>query len=215
MRKKIYFKKGDFFHIFNKSIANFGIFKDFNNSRRFLQALDYYNNLSPKINLGVFLKNNPRFEPRVLLPRPSPVVKFIAYCLMFDHYHLLVKILVDDVFSKYISDVENSFTRFFNTQFNRKGPLWQSSFKAVKVKTNGQLLHLTRYIHLNPTSAGLVTHPQNWQFSSYQTIITHSSLLKKFLPEITISRPEDYQKFVENRKDYQRKLKLIKKLIFD
>lgn len=215
MRKKIYFKKGEIFHIFNKSIANYGIFKDPNNSFRFLQTLVYYNSLSTKINLGTFLKTNPRFEPNIFFLKFDSIVKFISYCIMTDHYHLLVKILADDVFPKYISDVENSFSRFFNVKFNRKGPLWQTSFKAVKVKTNEQLLHLSRYIHLNPTTAGLVDNPEDWPFSSYKKIITDPSLLAKFLPEISIANPLSYKKFVEDRKDYQKKLKLIKKLLFD
>ena len=215
MRRKVVFKEGKFYHIFNKSIANFGIFRNLDNGLRFLKAVDYYNNLSPKINLGLFLVNNQKFQPNVLLPKDNNIVKFISYCVMPDHYHFLLRILIDDVFSKYIADVENSFTRFFNIKFDRKGPLWQSSFKAVRVKSNEQLLHLSRYIHLNPTTADLANFPEEWPLSSYKEFISDPTVLKELLTEISISKPLSYKKFVEDRKDYQKKLNLIKKLVFD
>jgi putative transposase len=90
---------------------------------------------------------------------------------MPDHYHLLLKILKNKYLSKYISDVENSFTRYFNIRFKRKGPLWQTSFKAVRIKNDQQLLHVSRYIHLNPITANLVNRSEDWKFSSYQDFI--------------------------------------------
>ncbi len=215
MRRRHSFKKGSFFHVFNKSIANFGIFKDFKNGLRFLQALDYYNDLSPKRSLSMFLINTRDFKPEILTPKANSIVKFLSFCIMPDHYHLLVKILIDNIFSKYISDLENSFTRFFNIKFKRKGPLWQSSFKAVRIKTEEQLLHVSRYIHLNPTTAGLINKSEDWTLSSYKAYITDEKLLKEVLTEISIDSPIRYQKFVEDRKDYQKKLKIIKKHIFE
>ena len=134
---------------------------------------------------------------------------------MPDHYHLLVKILDKKSFIKYINNLEASFTRYFNIKFKRKGPLWQSAFKSVHVKNNEQLLHLSRYIHLNPTTAGLTDSPEKWVFSSYWQYINDDGLLKNILTEISISDKNIYKIFVENRVDYQKKLSLIKKLVFD
>jgi len=134
---------------------------------------------------------------------------------MPDHYHLLIKILIDRKFSKYISDVENSFSRYFNIRFKRKGPLWQSRFKAVRIKTNEQLLHVSRYIHLNPTTANLVKKPEDWIYSSYKKIISDPKYLREILTEISIKESASYKKFVENNIDYQRKLAIIKKLLLD
>lgn len=215
MKRKI-FKAGDFYHIFNKSIANFNIFRDEKACQRFIQALSYYNNFfSPKLNLGKFLELEKEYNPILVCPQDNAIVKFISYCLMPDHYHLLIKILKEDVFSKYISNVENSFTRYFNLRFNRKGPLWQGRFKAVRIKNNEQLLHVSRYIHLNPTTNNLVKKPEDWLFSSYKLIISNDYFLKDLIKEISISDLKEYQNFVENQIDYQKKLKKIKKLIFE
>lgn len=210
--KKIF--EGDIIHIFNKSIANYGIFNSLDNVNRFIQILDYYNNLDVKVNLASYLKNNSDYFPQLLNNKEKPLVKFLAYCIMPDHYHLLVKILKENYLSKYINNIENSYTRFFNIKFKRKGPLWQSRFKMVKIKSNEQLLHVSRYIHLNPTTSNLVQKPEEWNFSSYKYYL-NEKILNKYLVEISIKSVFDYKKFCEDNIDYQRKLKLIKKLIFD
>jgi putative transposase len=210
------FPKNEIFHVFNKSIANFGIFKDLDNCQRFIDTLDYYNNIFSKKSLSDYLRINKNFFCSSLLyQKENSHVKFIAYCIMPDHYHLLIKTNQENTFPKYIADVENSFTRFFNIKFKRKGPLWQSAFKAVRIKNNEQLLHVSRYIHLNPTTNALVDDPKDWRYSSYNEYINNERILKNYANEISINTPVTYKKFVEDRKDYQRKLKMIKKLIFE
>jgi len=209
------FKNGCYYHVFNKSISNYGIFKNNYNSQRFLGTLDYYNNSDKKKKFSLAIRdNNYKYNDLIFNLFNNPIVKFLTYCIMPDHYHLLIKVLQNDVLSKYINDFENSFTRYFNIKYDRKGPLWQSSFKTVIINNNEQLLHVSRYVHINPTTAGLVEKPENWQFSSYKNIITKENLLKKVLTEFSISKPNIYKKFVENNINYQKKLKLIKKLIF-
>lgn len=163
-----------------------------------------------------YIKVNKDYFCESLLKQSSnQYIKFISYCIMPDHYHLLVKILVNKYLSKYISDVENSFTRYFNIKFKRKGPLWQTTFKSVKIESNEQLLHVSRYIHLNPTTSYLVDMPEEWQFSSYKEYIMKPKILGNIVKEISIREPLIYKRFVENNQDYQRKLKEIKKLIIE
>lgn len=97
----------------------------------------------------------------------------------------------------------------------KKGPLWQSSFKAVRIVSNVQLLHVSRYIHLNPTSKCLVNKPEDWQFSSYKDYVSNDIFFKKTFKEISISNTKSYMKFVEDQQDYQKKLKQIKNLLLD
>ncbi|PIQ72096.1 hypothetical protein COY13_03345 [Candidatus Roizmanbacteria bacterium CG_4_10_14_0_2_um_filter_36_35] len=215
MRRKEKFYTGNFFHIFNKSIANYTIFKDLDNCIRFFQNLGYYNQQTILERISTFLEKNKDYRPDVLLPDDRHQVKIISYCIMPDHYHLLVKILKESCISQYISNVENSYSHFFNIKFKRKGPLWQSRFKAVRIKNNEQLLHVSRYIHLNPTTANLANKPEEWIFSSYREIINNPKILKEKITEISISNNLLYKRFVENNIDYQRKLKLIKKLVLE
>jgi len=215
MNKPKKFPQSKIFHICNKSIAGFKIFSNFDNNFRFLQAIDYYNGPKHKENLGLFLIKNRNYQPKLFIPEKDSLIKILSYCIMPDHYHLLLKIIKDNCLTKYINDLENSYTRFFNIKFKRKGPLWQSSFRAVLIKSDEQFLHISRYIHLNPTSAELVIKPADWIYSSYKNIITDKSLLKDILTEYSISNSINYKKFVENNRDYQQKLQLIKKLILE
>lgn len=215
MIKRRFFPESKIFHIFNRSISGYKVFRHDKVFQRFLETLDYYNSLEVKPKLS-FVKNKKMYQFDSLFAiKNKAVVKFLSYCLMPDHYHLLIKILVSNALSKYINDVENSFTRYFNTKFKRKGPLWEGPFKAVLIRTNEQTLHVSRYIHLNPTSDGLVENPEDWEYSSYKQIITQPFLLKKQLKEISISNPLAYKKFVDNHKDYQRQLKLIRGLMLE
>lgn len=213
MFKKII--RGEIYHVFNKSIANYGIYRDCNNSHRFIEVLDYYNNLAVTKSYSRFLRDNNYKEPaNLIIPKDKAIVKFLSYCIMPDHYHLLIKSLTN-FFFKFINDVENSFTRYFNLKFKRKGPLWQSDYKAVRIRTNEQLLHVSRYIHLNPVTNVLVLKPEQWQFSSYKQIIANHKILSRDLREISINTPWAYKKFVEDQIDYQKKLKIIRMLLFD
>lgn len=211
------FIKNRIFHICNKSIANFGIFKDPQNVERFIITLHYYNGLEGKISLSKNLRKATReAKTQSLLDQKDRAqIKFLAYCIMPDHYHLLIKVLVDNSLSKYLNDIENSYTRYFNLKFNRKGPLWQSRFRSVLIRTNEQLLHVSRYIHLNPVTDKLVEKPEDWKFSSYRDHVQRKRYLESTLKEISIRSQETYKNFVENNIDYQRRLKIIKKLLLE
>jgi putative transposase len=213
--KKEKFVTGGIFHVFNKSIANFGIFKDIENGQRFIRTLDYYNDETINQSFSKTLKEKKYHPHNLLYSKINQYIKFIAYCIMPDHYHLLIKILNDDIFSKYINDVENSYTRHFNLKFKRKGPLWQSDFKAVRIRNNEQLLHVDRYIHLNPTTSYLVDKPEDWLLSSCKEYFENKDLLKKYLTEISIQDRFQYKKFLYNQIDYQRNLKHIKNFLLD
>ncbi len=211
----IKFGQGEFFHVFNKSIAGFGIFKDPMNCQRFIYTLDYYNNLFVKEKLSNVIRSNKYHYENLIYVRDNQKVKMLCFKIMPTHYHLVVKVNKDNVLSKYIGDVENSYTRFFNQKFDRKGPLWQSRFKAVRIETEEQLLHITRYVHLNAVTSRLVNLPEDWPFSSYKDFISDKKILKEIITEISISDSNQYKKFVENNIDYQRKLHLIKKQIIE
>lgn len=215
MRLSNHFINYKILHIFNKSIAKFGIFRKKEDCQRFINILDYYNSPVKKVSFSTFIKTHRNYSPNLLIPKNDFIVKFIAYCIMPDHYHILIKLPIGLSLSKYINDIENSYTRYFNTKHNRKGPLWQSSYKSKRIYTDEQLLHVSRYIHLNPTTGSLVNQPEDWPFSSYQYFLNNKDVLENYITEISINNSAKYQAFVNNNKDYQKKLKMIKKTIFD
>ncbi len=180
---------------------------------RFSQAIDFYNSQERSTNLERALKQQTNNFPGIMYLTLSRLNKILGYCIMPDHYHLLIKVLVENSVSQFISNIQNSYTRYFNNKYNRKGPLWQSRFRCVQIKNNNQLLHVLRYIHLNPTTNNLTSKPEEWAFSSYSEYITDTNLLKRN-HEISIQNNISLKDFTQNQIGYQRELRKIRKLIF-
>ena len=146
--------------------------------------------------------------------RPE-LVDIVAYCLMPTHYHLLVYLRTDDLSKQIMQPFSLSYTKAINKQKERVGPLFQGPFRALWVDRNEYLLHLSRYIHVNPVTAGLVDRPEEWTFSSYRDYI---GLRQGTLPatEVILSQfpsCQAYQTFVESYSDQN--AKIIEHLLFD
>ena len=126
-------------------------------------------------------------------------VDIIAYCLMPNHYHLLVY-LRTDIFSKIMQAFTLSYAKAINKRYHRVGSLFQGRFEAIHVDREEYLLHLTRYIHLNPVSANIVEKAEYWEFSSYQEYINlrHGSLLKIDEVRSQFKSADDYRHFLED-----------------
>ncbi len=212
--KKLIISNNFYLHVFNKSIAGYQIFRHKNNARRFLLAVNYYNSVNVSSPLSQYLKENQLDLSNLLFNRDENIVDIIAYCLMPDHYHFLVKIKFKKFFIPLFSKIENSYSRFFNEKNKRRGPLWQSRFKKVIIESNEQLLHTVRYIHLNPVTDNLVKKPEDWEFSSYRFYISSNKLFRS-KKEITIKTIKAFKKFTENQIHYQKKLRKIKKILLE
>lgn len=145
------------------------------------------------------------------------LVQIIAYCVMPTHIHFALKQLKDAGISLFMGNIQNSYARYFNIKYNRKGPLWESKFKAKRVNNDEQLLHLTRYIHLNPVTAGIVDNPADWAASSYAEYLKINKEEKGMCEysELIDFDPDKYKEFVDDRISYQRELAEIKHLICD
>ncbi len=98
---------------------------------------------------------------------PSYPITFIAYVLMPNHYHFLVRLEADHALSPFIQRLFNSYTQSYNHQNTRSGTLFESRVQYKLIDQEPYILQLVRYIHLNPVKADLVKHPQDWPFSNY------------------------------------------------
>jgi hypothetical protein len=85
---------------------------------------------------------------------------------MPDHYHLIVKIKSDQ-FPACMHRFALSYAVAFNAMYKRKGRLYMSPYQRIHIQAHSYLLDLSRYIHLNPLKANLVSHPREWKYSSY------------------------------------------------
>lgn len=126
--------------------------------------------------------------------------KVIAYCLMPNHYHLLVRVLCQDFGKQVMLPFTITYTKAINKQENRVGPLFQGAYQIKQIKTDEEILQASRYIHLNPVKAGLVKKPNDWTYSSFLDYIEQrkNSLLEKEIILELVPGMEEYKKFVEN-----------------
>ncbi len=214
MKRTNRFIEGEIYHVFNKSISKYGIFNDLDNGQRFLNTFQHYNSRLSLKSYSDFNKRKKFNYGNIINPIENSYCKVLTYCIMPDHYHFLLKILKSDSLSKLISDIENSYTRFFNIKFERRGPLWQNCFKVVKIRFDDQLLRVSRYIHLNPIVKRLVDRPEDWIFSSYKDFVTNKNVLKN-IKELKVQKIIEYKEFVENIDNYSKDLTNIKKLMLE
>lgn len=137
---------------------------------------------------------------RDLVVRAS--AEIVAYCLMPNHYHFLVHLLTDG-FSDSMQQLGVSYSKAFNKQQGRVGPRFQGPFRAIIVDRDEYLLHLSRYIRLNPLAVGLVSRAEEWSYSSYQEYIglRQDGLAKpEVILELLGSR-QRYRDFVEGHRN--------------
>lgn len=216
------FKLNDFqiHHVFNKSISGFNIFNNQNEIERFLLITLYYNNTESKSKFSYFSENNkkiPNIKEYIYTQYKTQnrILEIIAYCIMPTHFHFIFAFEDKDSLSKFMSNLLNSYSRYFNLLKNRKGPLWEGHYKTVAVETDEQLLHLTRYIHLNPVTNYLVNTPEEWEFSSYKEFLNEEENYFCNYNSIMEIKKTEYKQFVEDSIDYQRQLAKIKKITLE
>jgi putative transposase len=140
------------------------------------------------------------FMKRLLANLHAHKPVLIAYCLMPNHFHLFVRETKDNSIGKMMHALQTSYAKALNKDLHKTGHLFQDTFKRIHVETNPQLLHLSRYIHMNPVRAGLVIQPEDWEYSSYRDYIGHNN--NRFVdPAIILSQfhnPDQYRDFVND-----------------
>ena len=210
-------ENGTIHHIFSRSIAGYEIFRNDFEYSRMKDLLWYYTVDKPPLRFSAFLeiKNNEEFIKKISIYN-NKLVDVIAFCFMPTHIHLVLKQLKEEGMQLFMSKILNSYTRYFNIKTKRRGPLWESRFKNVVVKTDEQWQHLTRYVHLNPVTARLVDTPDEWEYSSYKEFLNLESAQSISVQEnLNYMSSQEYMDFVSSRIDDQRELAMIKNLCLE
>jgi putative transposase len=206
------------YHIINRGNASLPIFKTKFNYHRFIQSFIYYQHSNPPVKFSKLL-NIPRQEREELLNKRRKerklLVEIIAYCLMPNHYHFIVRQIEDEGIFNFIRLFASSYSHYFNTKYKRRGGLFEDRFKAVRIETESQLLHLSRYVHLNPYSSFLVKTLDKltkYPYSSLPEYLGQSEIeiCQKEIILSSFSTLKSYKQFVLDRADYQRSLEEIK-----
>jgi len=243
------FVNNEIYHIYNRGVEKRKIFLDEKDYFRFIHNLFEFNDVVPASNrrssrqkqlveVGLPPVRKPRVKPmEVRLPRAEVrkprelLVNILAFCLMPNHFHLILIQKEDKGITRFMRKMGTGYTNYFNTKYDRVGPLFQGKFKAKIVRKDEYLLHLVDYIHLNPAEiirpkwkdgetgnlGEIKNFLQNYRWSSFLDYIG-----KKNFPSITqrnfllnfFSDIQDYEK--EFFSQFQKiDLEKIKELIIE
>jgi len=210
------------YHVFNRSVAREPIFTTARDYQRFLETIDFYH-YTPSIRFSYF--NRLGLEERKncldgLRIKGEKQVSIFALDLMPNHFHFVLKGEKEKGVNDFICNIQNSYAKFFNIKMGRNGSLFQEMFKANLIETDEELLHVVRYVHLNPYSSQLVKNIEQlekYPWSSFPSYLGKGNLdfidtdfLKGFYSNI-----DDFRKFTLDQMDYQKNLDIIKHLGLD
>ena len=185
------FTQGQYYHIYNRGAGKAKVFFNDGNYQYLLRLVkEYYQKHGATI---------------------------IAYCLMPNHYHFLLRQETDEPLSKFIGVLFNAYVQALNLQQGRTGTLFEGRFKQKWVDKWEYLIVLCRYIHLNPVRAKLVARPEDWSYSNYREWIeSHDTLcVDKTFMQDHFSSAEEYVRFVNDVDDEKKSHEKIRKYLFD
>lgn len=177
-----FFSPSFYYHIYNRGVEKRTIFTSENDYLHFLQTVDFYL-YDQRIGYAQFRRLTEEAR-RIYATRNPRVpealrVQIASYCLMSNHFHVLLKPTREDGITRFVSDISNSYTRYFNTKYERVGRLFQNTFKSKEIVSEESLLQVTRYIHLNPSLSSKTNpagnlKPEDYLYSSYSTWISET-----------------------------------------
>jgi putative transposase len=152
--KRPQLETGNFYHVYNRSVEKRVIFQRPADNLRFIEGMGEFNDRNA-VNLRFrhTLKQSPNHSPnkdRIFVKKKIPLVKIHAFCLMPNHFHMLIEQIAENGISLFMQKLGIGYAMYFNTVNKRVGPLFQGRFKAKLIAEESYLTHLLRYIHLNP-----------------------------------------------------------------
>jgi REP element-mobilizing transposase RayT len=187
--------ENSYYHVYARGASKQPIFLD--------QAdYTYFLNLFAR-----YLSNEPaKSKEGFVYPHFRGSIELLAYCLMQNHFHLLVFQVEQRALSKLMKSVMSSYSRYFNLRYTRSGSLFENRFKASLVTNEPYLLHISRYIHLNPKNWRLYPHSSICAYRgkvAYEWL-QHDRILAQF------ADAQSYVVFVADYEDYRDSLNAIK-----
>jgi len=203
---------GEIYHIFNRSVGKNPIFSDSAYCHRFLELLSYYRFERPSHKFSVYnrLPFAAKQEYLVRLQSQPTLIDILIYCLMPNHFHLIVRQKRDNGIREFATRLQNGYAKYFNVKTNRYGAVFQAMFKSVRIETDEQIQHVARYIHLNPHTATLtsLSELESYPWSSLQeyTGKRKTDWLETATLSALYKTTEALKKFTYDQADYQRLL---------
>ncbi|OIP98339.1 hypothetical protein AUJ94_00150 [bacterium CG2_30_40_12] len=222
--RNIALSNGNYYHVLNRAVAYQKLFLEKDHYDRALELLNYYRNSKPPLRYSYFLRLPPDSKSKILKDLSCAkdfLVEILAFSLMPNHIHLLVKQIKDNGISIFMGRFQNSFTRYFNRKNTRAGHIFGGNFKAVRISSEEQLIHVIRYIKLNPLSAGVVKNFEELEQFPYASLSEYLGgrgdgyICSKDYFLSRFGSLNELKTFISDNKDYQIQLQNIKRDILE
>ena len=189
MARNYIFVPGEYYHLYARGFEKFPVYRKETDYRRFIESLYLLNDGHP-INIRDVKDHLPRgltsgeIENLIFhVEKEETIVDIGAYCLMPNHFHLLVYEKIERGISKFMQKLMTSYTMYFNKKYDRTGVIFSSSFKARHIIDDVHLKYLFAYIHLNPKKIVGAQGLKKYAYSSYLDYIEYkrpqSNILNK------------------------------------
>lgn len=194
------FEEKSFYHVYNRGVNKSEIFLDEEDYRYFEWLLE--RTLAPKARTDKKGRKYTWLREKVELN---------AYCLMPNHFHILCYQYSADGVTKLVHAVSTTYTMYFNKRYNRRGPLFENTYRAVPILRDNQLEHITRYIHLNHHEFRTWPHSS---FADYLAVGGRDWIAPNKIKEL-FDNEQKYHQFVLDYEDVQRELEHLKREFAD
>ena len=147
MSRNIKFSLGEYYHIYNRGVEKRIIFNNEHDYQRFLLLLVLVND-EKSVEVQQLLRDYS--IPELIAQKRKPLVNIVSFCLMPNHYHLILMETTEMGISKFMHKLGTGYTLYFNLKNDRNGSLFQGTYKAKHAEDDRYLKYLFEYIHLNP-----------------------------------------------------------------
>lgn len=186
MNKRDYkrFGRGEYYHLFNRGNAFQNIFLD----------NEDYNFFISKTKQNLF----PDETLKRMIPLPTGSFSLLSYCLMPNHFHLLLRQNNKYTPSQLLLRICSSYSKYFNKKYKKVGHVFQDKYKQVNVEDDGQLLWLYAYINLNPVLDKIVEKPEDYTWSGYNEFFSASGLCDNGFINEKFKKKKDFIKFMQD-----------------
>ena len=180
--RKFQFEENKIYHVYNRGVDKRNIFLNNKDYARFIHYLFELNNRKKIFNIGRNFKKSSMIEVQPQSLQRELLVEVLAFCLMPNHYHLILRQKKENGITKFMQKMGTGHTMYFNNGNNRDGSLFQGRFKAILVDKDYYLVHLLNYIHFNPLKLPdfNISNLEQYRWSSFPDYIG-----KKNFPSIT------------------------------
>lgn len=207
------YEEGGYYHVYNRGVEKRAIFLDDEDYQKFIGYLKVYLSHLPLQGLTLKDESGRTIPPSRKLNNYAEEIQLIAYCLMPNHFHLMLKQCTEYGMAKFMQSILTKYVIYFNKKYSRVGGLYQGVYKTVHITNENQFTYLTKYIHRNPLPATPTrSHLEGLRDYKYSSYGNYLGLFKQswvhpddILSYFSKSNPRNsYQSFVEETGDIAR-----------